>query len=77
MINGFVVLLSSGPKGFRRYKSYILLLLLRLPTAITTFVKKKAGRQFSFLKKAGHHQKVAGCLALQKRPRQSTECDAM
>ena len=31
-----------------------------------------AGSHFSFLKRAGHHQKGAGCRALQKRPRQNT-----
>ena len=34
---------------------------------------KKAGCQFSFLKKAGRHQKGAGCCALQKTPRQNTD----
>ena len=33
---------------------------------------KKAGRHFSFLKKAGRHQKGTGRRALQKRPRQNT-----
>ena len=37
------------------------------------FVKKKAGRHFGFLKKAGRHEKGAGRRALQKRPRQNTD----
>ena len=38
------------------------------------FLVKKAGRHFGFLKKAGRHQKGAGRRALQKRPRQNTDC---
>ena len=33
---------------------------------------KRAGRHFSFIKRAGRHQKGAGRRALQKRPRQNT-----
>ena len=36
------------------------------------FFGKKAGRHFSFLKKAGRHQKGEGRRALQKRPGQNT-----
>ena len=36
----------------------------------------KAGRYFSFLKRAGRHQKGAGRRALQKRPRQNTAISA-
>ena len=35
-------------------------------------IVKKAWRHFSFLKRAGRHQKGAGRRALQKRPRQNT-----
>ena len=53
-------------KGQNRAKSHV------------TDIKKKigvkrAGRHFSFLKRAGHHQKAAGRRTLQKRPRQNTE----
>ena len=34
---------------------------------------KRTGRHFSFLKKAGRHQKGAGRRALQKQPRQNTD----
>ena len=37
------------------------------------FFVKRAGHHFSFLKRAGRHQKGAGHCALQKRPRQNTE----
>ena len=36
------------------------------------FLVKRAGRYFSFLKRAGRHQKGAGRRTLQKRPRQNT-----
>ena len=35
----------------------------------------KRGLHFSFSKRAGRHQKGAGCSALQKRPRQNTASD--
>ena len=39
------------------------------------FLVKRAGSHFSFLKRAGNHQKGAGLRALQKRPRQNTDID--
>ena len=42
---------------------------------VLLFLVKRAGRHFSFLKRAGRHQKGAGRRSLQKRPRQNTgEC---
>ena len=40
-------------------------------TDMNFFGVKRAGRHFSFLKRAGRHQKAAGCRALQKRLRQN------
>ena len=34
---------------------------------------KRAGRHFGFFKRAGRHEKGAGCRALQKKPRQNTD----
>ena len=46
-------------KGQNRAKSHV---------RLTFFWVKKAGHHFSFLKRAGRHQKGAGRRALQKRP---------
>ena len=39
------------------------------------FLVKRAGRHFGFFKRAGHHEKGAGRHALQKKPRQNTDCN--
>ena len=70
MINGFVALLSSGPRGFRRYRSYIL--LLNMINITEFFLGKKGRASFQHFKKAWSHQKGAGRCALQRRPRQNT-----
>ena len=36
------------------------------------FLVNRAGRHFSFFKRAGRHEKGAGPCALQKKPRQNT-----
>ena len=38
------------------------------------FLVKRAGRHFGFFKRAGRHEKGAGRRALQKKPRQNTDC---
>ena len=66
MINGFAALLSSGPRGFRRYISYIL--LLNIINITELFLGQKGRASFQHFKKAWHHEKGAGRRALQKRP---------
>ena len=57
-------------KGKNRAKSHV-----RLLFKLFYFLVKRAGRHFSFFKRAGRHEKGAGRRALQKKPRQNTDVD--